>query len=81
MHDLGAQPQEGRKTGVPGEKPSESERWTNLRPHADPGSRSRVVEVGSASDDHYANLTPLTAADQGDRVPPNRYCESKRSPV
>ena len=54
MHDLGAQPQGGRKTGVP------RQRWTNLRPHADPGSRSWVVEVGSVNDDHYANLTPLS---------------------
>ena len=34
-------------------------RSTNLSPRAEPRTRSRVMEVGSATDDHYANLTPL----------------------
>ena len=59
MHDLGAQRQGGGKTQVPGEKPSESDRDGQSSPHMrtrgiDPGS---YIEVGSASDDHYANLT------------------------
>ena len=33
-------------------------RTPNLSPHAEPGNRSRVVEVGGATEDHYANLTP-----------------------
>ena len=33
MHDLGAQPQGGRKTGVPGEKPSESDRNGQISAH------------------------------------------------
>ena len=31
---------------------------TNLSQHAEPRIRTRVVEVGGANDDHYANLTP-----------------------
>ena len=33
-------------------------RSTNLSPRAEPRTRSRVVEVGGATDDHYTNLTP-----------------------
>ena len=35
------------------EYPEKNPLWSE-----EPGSRSRVVEVGSASDDRYANLTP-----------------------
>ena len=43
MRDLGAQRQGGRKTGVPGEKPSESDRDGQISAHmrtpgVDPGS-------------------------------------------
>ena len=36
-------------------------RSTNLGPHGEPGTRSRVVEVGGATDDHHANLTLLVS--------------------
>ena len=59
MHDLGAQRQGGRKTGVPGEKPSESDRDEQISAHMRTPLVPWVIAVGSASDDHYANLTPL----------------------
>ena len=34
-------------------------RWINLSPRAEPRARTQVVEMGGATDDHYANLTPL----------------------
>ena len=46
----------GRKTGVPGEKPSESDWDRQISSHV--RTRSLVVEVGGATDNHYANLTP-----------------------
>ena len=35
---------------------------TNLSPHVEPRTRSQVVEVGSATDDHYASLTTIKGA-------------------
>ena len=46
----------GRKTGVPGEKPSESDWDRQISAHV--RTRSWGVEVGGTTDDHYANLTP-----------------------
>ena len=51
--DLGVK---GRKTGVPGEKPSESD-W-DRQISAQMRTRAQVVEVGGTTDDHYADLTP-----------------------
>ena len=46
-----------RKTEVPGEKPSKSDR--DHIAHASPGFDPGSTEVGDAIDDRYANLTPM----------------------
>ena len=49
---------EGGKPEYPGEKPSESDWDRQISAHV--RTRSRIVEVGGATDVHYANLTPKT---------------------
>ena len=49
----------GRKTGVPGDTPSDSDKDWQISAHVrSPGVDTGSVEVGGATDDHYANLIP-----------------------
>ena len=48
----------GRKTGEPGEKPSESDRDQPITAHVWAQDRTRVAVVGGVDDDHWSKLTP-----------------------
>ena len=48
----------GRKTGEPGESPSESDWDQPITAHVRAQDQTRVAVVGDEDNDHYANPTP-----------------------
>ena len=53
---------EGGKPEYPEKNPRGQIEIDKSQPTFSPRIRSRVVEVGSTNDDHYANLTPVESS-------------------